>query len=182
VIAAVAGIAISEWWPRPLGFLRPEPADMAERASGELLPGAVLVQVPARSGAAASHRGATLKVQAVFVDFTGELQVAFSEAYPEPAMSLSDRLPGAPPRLPVPADYFLTDANRAHVLPVKPQQFGARLVVAGMWFTHAGIRLRPGNTWQGRAPADFKAWLQGASLVKMVGAGPPRALPKASAP
>ncbi len=181
IAATVAGIAVTEWWSRPLKILQPVAAG-STGSGGGLLPGAFLVQVPVRERASSSHRGATLKVQSVFVDFTGELQVTFSEAFPQPALSLADRLPGAPSRQPAPADYFLTDPDRAHVLPVKPQRIGDRLVVADMWFTHAGFRIRPGNTWQGKAPADFKAWLQGASLVKRVAAGSMRPAGEGAAP
>jgi hypothetical protein len=182
-VALAGGLLIVLTWSRPLELLRKDPSIAAVapprgtltlmvRIDGAIRPAAIVGQVPLRDGAAASHGGVTLKVRSVFVDFTGELQMSFSETALQSARGLAGRLPGAAPRPPDPAHFLLFNPADGVILPVQAVQAGTELEMAAMRFRHAGIRLRPDNAWQGTPPADLKAWLQNAWLVKVLATGP----------
>lgn len=182
-LGLVAGLVVSVWWSRPLDFLKGKPAafgpvlaqgapTLAIRINGEISPAAIVGQVPLRGGATATHRGVTLKVQTVFVDYTGELQVSFSEAAARPARGLVERLPKSESRPRDPVHYVLLNPSDGVILPVKPEPVGNPIEVAAMRFTHAGIHLRPAGSWQGTPPENLKAWLQDAWLVKVIALEP----------
>ncbi|HWA29238.1 MAG TPA: hypothetical protein VG734_26545 [Lacunisphaera sp.] len=182
-VGMVAGLLVAARWTRPLAFLAQPPAAYSPSllkgaptltigVDGEKRPTSLIGQVPLRAGASASRRGVTLKIQSVFVDFTGELQVEFSEAASLPARGLAHRLPGAAPRPPEPARYLLINPADKVILPVKTEPAANALEVAAMRFKHVLIRLRPAGSWQGTPPPDFKAWLQGAWLVKVLAPEP----------
>lgn len=179
VVALVAGLVVSVWWSRPLAFLARTPKvhatalmqdapTLTVNIDGQPRPTAIVAQVPLRDGASASRRGNTLKVQSVFLDYTGELQVSFSETVPQPARGLTDRLPHAPMPLRESVHYLLLNPKDGVILPVKTEPAGNGLEMATMRFRHAGIRMRPFGSWQGTPPPNLKTWLQGAWLVKVI--------------
>lgn len=174
VAALVLGLLVMRWWP--WAFVAPMPPIspvMAEAPAfpaligGTLRPAVVVVEVPLRENAAASRSGQSLKIQNVFLDYTGELQVSFSSGVPVLSHRLGDILPDDRKPAVIPEYYFLANASDGRMLPVTPGQQGNSLTAATLLFRHFNLRVRPAAAaWQGGAPADLAAWLKGARLLK----------------
>lgn len=183
--AAALGFAVAKWWPWTMGLSRegraesvaalaPGAPKLTVRITGASRQVAIVGQVPLRESAVGSRRGLALKIQSVFADYTGELQVAFSEASPQLDEVLGDWLPGASKRTPAPAWYFLLNPADHRLLAVSPARVGNELPVATVVFSHAAIRVRASGNWQTDAPPDFRAWLRDAWLLKVIDpASPP---------
>lgn len=180
VAAVLLSLPLLKWWPwafvAPLGTPSPAVADapiFPALIDGAIRPTAVLAEVPLRDNAHTARAGQTLRIQSVFMDYTGQLQVAFSEGVPELSHQLGDILPDKRTPTAVPEYFFIANASDGRALPVTPSVQGNGLTAATMRFRHFNLQLRPGAaTWQNGAPPDLAAWLQGARLIKVVPLAP----------
>jgi hypothetical protein len=181
-VAVVAGLVIVKCWSWKLAFVLqqpPPPSTVAEiliqrgapafpvKINDEMKRVVVLAEVPLRPGASASRDGVTLKIQAVSLDYTNQLQISFSEATAELSESFQDLLPGAPPRERSPEYYFISSRSDGRAFLVKPTRLQNELTVATVCFSHSTISTRPA-TWLSGAPRDLAEWLKDAVLVKAV--------------
>lgn len=174
--AILLSLPVLRWWPwdfvAPLSPSTPSVSGapvFSALIDGAIRPTAVLAEVPLRDNARTASGGQTLKIQSVLIDYTGQLEVSFSEGVPELSHQLGDILPDKRKPVEVPEYYFIANASDGRALRVTPSVQGNGLTAATMCFRHFNLRLRPAAaTWQNGAPADLTAWLQDARLIKVV--------------
>ncbi|HEY4246670.1 MAG TPA: hypothetical protein VGM64_07420 [Lacunisphaera sp.] len=185
-IAVAAGFSIAKWWRWKLDGLQPASAEPATaptepgpdapvisvEIAGETKRMVVMAEVPLTAGASSFRHGRMLKIQSVLRDFTGELQVTFSEATPQLSGTFRDLLPGSPGSPVEPNYYFIINRAAGGVFAVTPIHSGYNLDVATLRFSHATISARPELNWQGKPTANLATWLQDAVLVKVAPAEP----------
>jgi len=173
-------LAVAKWWPvelksitveRPPGsqqVFRAETEGLSARGQRRSALGLIIAEVPLAVGQCSSRSGTTLCVQHVLLDWTGELQVAFSEAEPLLSVQLLDLFRGSRPRDDQGAGYYILNRRDGRAFPVKPGRQGNELTVATMRFSHAGFATRPAGHWIDSAPENLTEWLKSAALVKVV--------------
>lgn len=174
--AVLLSLPVLKWWSwdfvaplAPLSSAVGGAPVFSALIDGAIRPTAVLAEVPLHDNARTASGGQTLRIQSVLMDYTGQLQVAFSEGVPELSHQLGDILPDKRKPTVVPEYYFITNASDGRMLPVTPSMQGNGLTAATMRFRHFNLQLRPAAAnWQGGAPSDLAAWLQGARLIKVV--------------
>jgi hypothetical protein len=182
IVAVIAGLVVVKCWSWKLAFVlqqTPPPLTAAElqikrgapafpaKINDEMKRVVVIAEVPLREGASASRDGVTLKVQAVSLDYTDQLQVSFSEATADLSEGFRDLLPGALPREGPPEYYFINNRSDGRAFLVKPTRLPNELTVATLCFSHLNISARPA-TWFSGAPPNLAQWLKDAVLVKVV--------------
>ena len=178
-ISVALQLAVAKWWPvelKPITVERPgsqrviraETEELFARGQSGGLLGLIIAEVPLAAGQCSSRSGTTLYVQHVLLDWTGELQVAFSEAEPLSSAQLLDFFRGARLRDEQRADYYILNRRDGRAFPVKPVKQGNELIVATLGFSHAGFATRPAGQWLDSAPENLPEWLKSAALVKVV--------------
>lgn len=181
LFAVVAGFVVAKWYPRPLDFVarRSVKSSIAAGArfgwpilpamiDGKADSSVVVAEVPLRVGAGSIQEGTRLTIHTVFLDFTGLLQVSFGEATPRLSEEFRDLLPGTVPPARLPEHYFIINRSDGRGFAVEPTRSANELDAATLHFSHSSISMRPAGAWQGTAPGNLAAWLNDATLVKVV--------------
>lgn len=180
-IMAVAGFGVAKWWPWKIDHLLPTPDKTAVTVvasvleapvfspviAGETKRMIVIAEVPLVAGAHSFLHGRMLKIQHVLLDYTGDLQISFTEAMPRLSGKFRDLLPGNAPQQTKPDYYFITNLAEGGAFAVTPTNHGYDLDVGSLHFSHLTISARPEVTWQGKTAANLVTWLKEAVLVKV---------------
>ncbi len=181
-IAVAAGFGVAKWWHWKLNGPLSAPDESATAAveaggnapvfsvviAGETKRMVTMAEVPLVAGASSFSHGRMLKIQSVLRDFTGKLQVSFSEATPQLSGTFRDLLPESPVSPVAPNYYFIINHAAGGAFAVTPIHPGYNLDVATLRFSHATISARPELSWQGKPAANLATWLEQAVLVEGV--------------
>jgi hypothetical protein len=180
-LAVAAGFGVAKWCPWKLNGPLPAPNESATAAAevgrnapvfsaviaGETKRMVIMAEVPLAAGANSFLHGGMLKIQHVLLDYTGDLQISFTEAMPRLSGKFRDLLPGTALQQKKPGYYFITNLAEGGAFVVTPINDGYDLDVASLHFSHLTISARPEVTWQGKTAANLVTWLKAAVLVKV---------------